>query len=569
MIMRQHFFKQILLIATAAIFGMSSVSCEKENPDNGKTPEKKEYTVSYNFNGAEGTAPESVKITEGSTITIEPQAPVRDGYDFGGWFTEATCINKFVFGPNGTKVTKDLTLYAKWTKQTVIYTVYFDLNGKTGTAPEALQIPEGGTIEDEPKVPIVTDFIFQGWYLEVSCTTAFVFGTNGTEISGNMTLYAKWEENIFTYVDGKDQPAKEGNTGEMQNYAGGVVITGIKAQFLESAKEIVIPDIIDGKPVYAIASRDGQVQEKTEYEPMNPGAFEYNQNVEKVVVGRNVKEIWMRAFRGAGNLKEISFADNSTIKIIGIGAFAECHSLKTITIPGSLNAINGWSKGAFFDCKNLVSVVMEPKTTRTERVPFLSTDNNQMPFIGAPVVITVPEAEKADYMSDPNWSKYSERINPSQDALNQPIFVKDGTVTGFTPKGMSQTELVIPASIDGNAITTFDNNAFSNNETITSLIFEGGNITFRPGAFVDQKALKTLKFLGAEPVKIEDWAFTNCGVLETIEFASTTAPNIPGIGLHNADGSKLSKVTAVYVPASAVDTYKAAMPKYSSVIQTK
>ena len=78
-----------------------------------------------------------------------------------------------------------------------------------------------------------------------------------------------------------------------------------------------------------------------------------------------------------------------------------------------------------------------------------------------------------------------------------------------------------------------------------------------------------MRFAGDAPVEIKAWAFTNCNVLETIEFSSMTPPVIEGCGLKTDDGKALPKVTAIYVPAGATDAYKESMPEYSSVIQAK
>lgn len=40
--------------------------------------------------------------------------PTRDGYEFGGWFTDEACTQAFDF--ETAVVTEDLTLFAKWTK---------------------------------------------------------------------------------------------------------------------------------------------------------------------------------------------------------------------------------------------------------------------------------------------------------------------------------------------------------------------------------------------------------------------------------------------------------------------
>jgi len=50
-------------------------------------------------------------------LSIKPSPdPVRDGYDFGGWFKEEACTNEWNFTTD--VVTGNITLYAKWNKKT-------------------------------------------------------------------------------------------------------------------------------------------------------------------------------------------------------------------------------------------------------------------------------------------------------------------------------------------------------------------------------------------------------------------------------------------------------------------
>ncbi len=70
------------------------------------------YTVTYNNNG-HGTTPDAVTVGSGAVLT-EPVAPSESGWVFGGWYLEPTCVNAWDFATM--TVTKDLTLYAKWTE---------------------------------------------------------------------------------------------------------------------------------------------------------------------------------------------------------------------------------------------------------------------------------------------------------------------------------------------------------------------------------------------------------------------------------------------------------------------
>lgn len=68
------------------------------------------HTVTFNANG-HGTAPSAQTVTDGQKAT-KPTNPTAEGYTFGGWYTDQTCTTAFDFN---TAITKDITLYAKWT----------------------------------------------------------------------------------------------------------------------------------------------------------------------------------------------------------------------------------------------------------------------------------------------------------------------------------------------------------------------------------------------------------------------------------------------------------------------
>ncbi len=67
-------------------------------------------TVSFDLNGASGTAPDSQTVYEGVKLVC-PADPTNGEKYFGGWYTEATCENEWDFD---TAVTSDSTLFALW-----------------------------------------------------------------------------------------------------------------------------------------------------------------------------------------------------------------------------------------------------------------------------------------------------------------------------------------------------------------------------------------------------------------------------------------------------------------------
>jgi len=70
-------------------------------------------TVTFDKNGGDTDAdPQSITVTPGSLITAPDVPPVKDGFGFAGWYTEAQCLTKWNFAQD--IVTDNITLYALW-----------------------------------------------------------------------------------------------------------------------------------------------------------------------------------------------------------------------------------------------------------------------------------------------------------------------------------------------------------------------------------------------------------------------------------------------------------------------
>ena len=75
------------------------------------------YTVSFvNYEG--GTEVAAQSVADGGKVN-QPAALIRDGYTFGGWYTDATYSTEWDFA-NDT-VSGDITLYAKWNNDACAY----------------------------------------------------------------------------------------------------------------------------------------------------------------------------------------------------------------------------------------------------------------------------------------------------------------------------------------------------------------------------------------------------------------------------------------------------------------
>ena len=68
--------------------------------------------MKVSFNTGEGSKVDFQTTAANGSVT-KPADPTREGYTFGGWYTDAACTKAYDFA---TAVTSDMTLYAKWVK---------------------------------------------------------------------------------------------------------------------------------------------------------------------------------------------------------------------------------------------------------------------------------------------------------------------------------------------------------------------------------------------------------------------------------------------------------------------
>ena len=147
------------------------------------------YTVT--FKSDENTVINTVTVKEGNSVG-EPENPVKDGYQFDGWYTDVNCTDKYDFN---TVVSADLTLYAKWLAK---YTVSFDTAG--GSTVESQTVVTGNKATNPAVNPTKKGYNFVGWYTDNTYTTEFDF--ENTIIIDNTTIYAKFEDASIIRLNG-------------------------------------------------------------------------------------------------------------------------------------------------------------------------------------------------------------------------------------------------------------------------------------------------------------------------------------------------------------------------------
>lgn len=157
------------------------------------------YSVHFDANASDATGTMAAQeFTYEQTQALNANQFTRRGYGFSGWasYKEA----KDAEYPDKAQYTlmraADATLYALW--ETVEYTVTYVSDGETIAVDGC---PVSYTVDGEEATltgPTKAGYTFAGWYT----TSTFAAGTEITKLPGghaeNLTLYAKWEEDVYT-----------------------------------------------------------------------------------------------------------------------------------------------------------------------------------------------------------------------------------------------------------------------------------------------------------------------------------------------------------------------------------
>ena len=133
--------------------------------------------------GVDGNEDVVSTVANGEPVA-KPADPVREGYDFAGWYTDEACTVAYDFAA---PVEGDMTLYAKWDAKQL--SVTFD-DGVDGNDDVVSTVDYGEPVS-EPADPTREGYDFAGWYTDEACTVAYDFTK---PVTGDMTLYAKWDQ---------------------------------------------------------------------------------------------------------------------------------------------------------------------------------------------------------------------------------------------------------------------------------------------------------------------------------------------------------------------------------------
>lgn len=148
--------------------------------------------VTIKLNPQNGASAYEIQSAKGSELPFIYD-PSKDGYQFGGWYDGST-----LYKPNETKVSKNVTLTAKWLEVSLLK---FDTDGGspvTGKYYGIYDKPLGNL-----PVSVKAGYTFKGWYYdgkEYTSQTVYKF-------NDSITLKAKWAENTSTTIENTKEDA--------------------------------------------------------------------------------------------------------------------------------------------------------------------------------------------------------------------------------------------------------------------------------------------------------------------------------------------------------------------------
>lgn len=524
------FLSTILIITTCALI----VGCgKKDNPPD----DKKEYTISFYVDG------ECVKTvkSKGNEEIEFPENPTKDGYAFVGW--SCTFSNGYTepyFSSSYYKtipMTEDVKAVAQWKKK---ITIHFEMNGGqmagagvTGPLPDET-ILEGNKSDRIRTVVQKGNSAFMGWYdnpeLEGDKITDPYYPTE------NVTLYAAWLD--------ESRVMPEGGLwlDYYQEYEGYVAW-----MYDGNPTELVIPSSYKGFPIVRIAYpfyfKDYQT---------------INNKITSIVTSKNLKVIDGNAFSGCNYLTSVTISD--TVEEIGSNAF-NGRVLENITI----------------------------------------SDNNSLKYIGGNAFGNVNDYYK------PKWS---ENLPDGAVYFGNVLYSYKGTIDGsFTVKAgttaiagralYSQNKMtsvtipdgvkIIGAAAFGNCsalktinmpdtLTDIYGSAFNGCTSLETFVMPNSITEIGEGMFGGCTNLKSLT-LSENLTRLEFGMFENCSITELIipekvtfignAFLGNTTLQKITIKNANVDFGELAlgnipeSVTAIYVHADLVDSFKAQFPAHA------
>lgn len=464
-----------------------------EDPNPPTPPEQNEYTVTFETNG--GSLVNAVTTSE---IKTEP-VTTKEGFTFDGWFEDALFESEKVTFPYS--VTKNITLYAKWTevisqKQTTLDDFEYTQEGGVTTLTKYL-----GT-DTDIILPIETVALTDEVFTEtpVKCV---VLSDGVTTLSGGSFFYATDLEKIevskgnplFTSIDGV---LFNNDKTELVAFPFGKSLTLDENGY-------TIPDTVTILKKFAFAGyQNGKVVFPSSLTTLEGYAFYYSL-LEKAILPESVTDIGDSCFHHNIQLTELYVPKGAENCKEPYGIVRECQSIEKITAP--LNVLQ----------RNYNCLVKELIITGAPTA-YLSCSN----YKNLEKVILPDGIEKLGFRCFANCEKLTTIYFPnSLTEIGERAFLNCKSLTTIT----------IPSTIKTIGINAFDNSGLENitlNEGLEQILSD---------AFINTKITS---------IKIPE-SVTKCTVWDNMKTLNTIYCPAKWIGKLYKPGDSNKSINHIYV----------------------
>ena len=142
-------------------------------------------TVSFDTNGGSDVTPVGTAFGKIDLNWVE--VPEKQASIFGGWYKDQALTQPF----DGTGITEDINVYAKWLDA---YVLSFVPGEGVAAIDDMLVDKSVGSVHKLP-FPQKEGYVFDGWYTDQDYTQLY----DGRSVTEDKTLYAKWTESDYLY----------------------------------------------------------------------------------------------------------------------------------------------------------------------------------------------------------------------------------------------------------------------------------------------------------------------------------------------------------------------------------
>ena len=278
-----------------------------------------------------------------------------------------------------------------------------------------------------------------------------------------------------------------------------------------------------------------------DFEDAAPEYFEYQNNIQYVMVESGVTYVGSRAFAGMTSLLTANldssitsmgtyvFDNCTTLQYLQLpqhmtsipeGTFYSCNALQGIEIPASITSIGGV---AFYECSQLQALVCYATTPPT-------LDANVFDGVPNSIPLYVPAESLSAYRSDQGWSyftdiqaipgetSYEDQSGMCGDKVSWELKGRTMTISGGdamwdyspeSPSAYSEFMERIDTVIIESGVTKVGDYAFSNFSSLTFVALPTGLKTIGGMAFLNCTALTYVEF-PQDLTNIGDQAFRGC-----------------------------------------------------------